>query len=98
MSEIVDPMGQFPVAKQFWKVADYIGGSMAEAKTKQMDMRVVDSLQRMGYDIRGVNKGSPAAVNMFGCCPGAIPSSGMLKRRPSDGPGERLARGVLGDE
>ena len=48
VSEAVDPMGNFPVAKQFWKVADYIGGSMTEAKTKQMDMRVVDSCR--GWD------------------------------------------------
>ena len=56
MSEAVDPMGNFPVQKQFWKVADYVGGSMAEAAVKQMDKRVVDSLQRMGYDIRGVRR------------------------------------------
>ena len=34
VSQAFDPMGKFPVAKQFWKVADYVGGSMAEAAVK----------------------------------------------------------------
>ena len=58
---------------------------MAEAAVKQMDVRVLDSLQGMGYDIRGVSRGDPGAVAMFGCCPRSMTSSGMLKSdRPMD--------------
>ena len=48
VAESFDPMGNFPLAKQLWKVADYIGGSMAEAAVKQMDVWVLDPLKRMG--------------------------------------------------
>ena len=85
VTEDVDPMGQFRVQKQGWKVADYIGGSMTAAATKQMDVRVVDSLQRMGYNIRGVLANDPAAVGMFGCCAGVTCSEAMLRGdRPMD--------------
>ena len=48
VTEAVDPMGSFPVPQKGWKGANYVGGSMAEAAVKQMDVRVLDSLQRMG--------------------------------------------------
>ena len=84
VNSTVDPMGTFPGVPT-WKVIDYVGGSLAELAFKMMDVRVVDSLKRMGCDYMGVHRGDPAAAGMFGCCPGAMPSSGMLKRdRPMD--------------
>ena len=43
------------------------------------------SLARMGSDVDGVNRGDIAARAMFGCYPGTMPTTGMVRTdRPMD--------------
>ena len=78
VNKMSDPLGLF-AGPPNWKVADLLAADPAR------DPHLMAALTRMGYDIAGYERGDVAARAMFGCYPGTMPSTGMVRTdRPRD--------------
>ena len=78
VSTLMDPLGQYQ-GLQNRKVADLLAAS------PDRDPHLMAALKRMGYDILGYERGDVTARAMFGCYPGTMPSTGMVRTdRPMD--------------